>query len=179
MKKLSFFFVAAVLGSVLSATAQQVPDLRTQAVENTRKLAQQIALDDARTTQVKRATYERLVQENDLKQMYSIDPAMLQSKMAVVDKEYAEKLKGMLTEAQYQRYVALTTVSAPVPVPATTAVAVAPPATPVAAVAARPVSAPKAPAKKVVVPKPKTVSGTPAKKALPKAHASTAVGSRS
>ncbi|TGE22059.1 hypothetical protein E5K00_17560 [Hymenobacter aquaticus] len=162
MKKLSFFFLAAALGSALSAAAQQAPDLRNQAMDNTRQLAQRIGLDDARTPQVKRATYERLVQENELKQMYGIDPAMLQSKMTVVDKEYAEKLKGILTDAQYQRYVAVT------------AAAATPPAAPVATAAVVPaapatVLTPKAPAKKDATPKAKTMPGAPVKKALPKA----------
>lgn len=118
MKKYCFLLLLAATFSTPIAFAQQAPDLRTQATDATRKLAQQISLDDARTPKVKKLTYERLVQENELKQMYSIDPAMLQSKMAVVEKEYAEKLKEVLTEAQYQRYVASTTI---VPAPVTAA----------------------------------------------------------
>ncbi|UOQ53180.1 hypothetical protein [Hymenobacter cellulosivorans] len=147
---------------------------------NTRALAQHIALDDARTQQVKRFTYERLVQEAEIKQMYSIDPAMLQSKMAVVEKEYAEKLKGVLSDAQYQRYENyVATINAPVAAPTTAAAPVAPPVSAVAVTApvAKPAPAPKVavaktqPTKTVTLPKAKAAPTLPAKKAA--AHAGT------
>ncbi|MCB2407230.1 hypothetical protein [Hymenobacter lucidus] len=164
MKKYCFFLLVAASMHSLVAKAQQTPDLRAQATEDTRKLAQQISLDDSRMFQVKRLTYDRLVQENDLKQMYSIDPALLQSKMAVVTKEYADKLKGVLTDAQYQRYVA---VSTPVAAAATVA-AVSAPVLPTTAPAPKAVTQPVT--KKTLV--------APAKKASAGVHASTTVRSR-
>ncbi|TGE13798.1 hypothetical protein [Hymenobacter elongatus] len=165
----SSLLICLALASSVVATAQQGPDLRVQATENTRKLSQQISLDDARTTQVKRLTYERLVQENDVKQMYSIDPAMLQSKLAVIEKEYAEKLQGVLSAAQYQRYVAITT-----PVIPATVVPVAP-----QTATLQPVTAPKSSAPKPrLQPKKKVTVGVPTKKSVPGAHASTSIPSR-
>ncbi|TGE27003.1 hypothetical protein [Hymenobacter metallicola] len=159
MKKYFFFclLAAALSGSV--AQAQQAPNLRMQAVENTRKLAQQIALDDARTTKVKNLTYDRLVQENELKQMYSIDPALLQSKMVVVEQDYAEKLKAVLTDAQFQRFMAL---KAPALAPVTAA---AP--TPAASVPVLPVNKPEAQPNAKTAPLPTT------KKVNSATHAST------
>ncbi|PJJ54837.1 hypothetical protein [Hymenobacter chitinivorans] len=179
MKKICFSALFATLFTISAAQAQQAPDLRAQAMNNTRTLAQHIALDDARTQQVKRFTYERLVQENEIKQMYSIDPAMLQSKMAVVEKEYAEKLKGVLSEAQYQRYenyvAALTAPLAPATAAApvvTTPLVASAPAAPKPAPAP---AAPKAQPTKVVkqLPKAKPAPSLPAKKAAPATHAGT------
>lgn len=164
MKKYCFFLLVAASMHSFAAKAQQTPDLRARATEDTRKLAQQISLDDARMFQVKRLTYDRLVQENDLKQMYSIDPALLQSKMAVVAKEYAEKLKQVLTDTQYQRYVAVSTPAAP----AATVAAVPAPVVPAAA------PAPKATAQ----PTAKKAPVAPAKKASVGVHASTTARSR-
>ncbi|RYU76424.1 hypothetical protein [Hymenobacter persicinus] len=114
MKKVCvLLFLAASLGTSVHSMAQQGPDLRTQATEATRKLAQQISLDDARSIQVRRFTYERLVQEAEVTRMYADDPAMLQNKMRVVGEEYAEKLKGVLSDAQFQRYATLNAAVAP------------------------------------------------------------------
>jgi hypothetical protein len=110
MKKIyTLLFVAASLGLSTQAMAQQAPDLRAQATEATRKLAQQISLDDARSIQVRHLTYERLVQENEVTRMYADDATMRQNKLRVVSEEYAEKLKAILSATQFERYTALTT----------------------------------------------------------------------
>ncbi|GAA3921739.1 hypothetical protein GCM10022406_04830 [Hymenobacter algoricola] len=88
--------------------AQQAPDLRAQAAEATRRLAQQISLDDARSVKVRRLTYERLVQENEVARTYADDATMRQNKLRVVGDEYALQLKGILSELQFQRYTTLT-----------------------------------------------------------------------
>lgn len=108
MKNLFVFLLVGILGLIASgAQAQQGSDkLRAQAAETTRQLASRIALDDARTMQVRRATYDRLVEESQVNTMYSDDPAMRQNKLQAIEQEYAEKLKGILTEAQYARYAA-------------------------------------------------------------------------
>lgn len=106
------FFTLLVAGSLgvasFSAQAQQTPDqLRAEAMENTRLLANRIALDDARSVRVRHLTYDRLVQESQITTMYGDDPAMRQNKLRVVEQEYTEKLKGLLTTTQFERYVAL------------------------------------------------------------------------
>ncbi|QNH63040.1 hypothetical protein [Hymenobacter sediminicola] len=108
MKKLfSLLIVGGCSLLSFSALAQQGTDkLRSEAMEVTRHLASHIALDDARSVQVRRLTYDRLVQESQINTMYGDDPAMRQNKLRVVEQEYAEKLKTVLTEAQYQRYLA-------------------------------------------------------------------------
>ena len=106
------FFTFLLAGSLsiasFSTQAQQTPDrLRAEAMENTRLLANRIALDDARSVRVRHLTYDRLVQESQITTMYADDPAMRQNKMRVVEQEYTEKLKGLLTASQFGRYEAL------------------------------------------------------------------------
>jgi hypothetical protein len=114
MKKFCLLFlVAASFGISAQAVAQQGPDLRAQATEATRKLAQQIALDDAHSMQVRRLTYERLVQEAEVSRQYADDAAMRQNKLRVIGAEYGEKLKTILSVAQYQRYAALAPAAEP------------------------------------------------------------------
>ena len=121
MKKACFLLLAAAsFGISVQSMAQQAPDLRAQATEATRKLAQQISLDDARTIQVRRLTYNRLVQESEVTRMYADDPAMLRNKLRVVGDEYTEKLRGILSEQQFQRYTAFTPNSAAAPGTAST-----------------------------------------------------------
>lgn len=116
MKKVFGVLVAGSISLLsLSAHAQQSSDkLRAEAMEATRHLASRIALDDARSVQVRRLTYDKLVQESQINTMYGDDPAMRQNKMRVLDEDYTEKLKAVLTEAQFKRYLA-STASAPQP----------------------------------------------------------------
>ena len=108
MKKALFSLLFAVgLGASVPSVAQQAPDLRTQANEATRKLAQQIGLDDARSVQVRRLTYDRMVKEAEVKREYALDAAMQQTKLQIIGAEYGEKLKTVLSGLQYQRYAAL------------------------------------------------------------------------
>ncbi|MCC2546835.1 hypothetical protein LJY25_10300 [Hymenobacter sp. BT175] len=107
MKKLVLLVMLAVSFQTLQAVPSFAGDLRAQATEATRKLASQISLDDARTAQVRRFTYERLVQEQEIATMYSDDPKMQQDKLRVVQEEYTEKLKTVLTEVQFQRYMTI------------------------------------------------------------------------
>ena len=108
MKKLSAVLVTMLaFGCTHAALAQQSPaTLKSQAMEATRQLAARISLDDARTMQVRRLTLERLTLESDLQQLYANDPTMLQNKVRVAEQEYGDKLKTILTDAQYQRYTA-------------------------------------------------------------------------
>ena len=107
MKKLVLFEMLAVSFQTLQAASSSAGDLRAQATEATRKLASQISLDDARTAQVRRLTYERLVQEQEIATMYGDDQKMQQDKLRVVQEEYTEKLKAVLTEVQFQRYMSI------------------------------------------------------------------------
>jgi hypothetical protein len=109
MKHLFAILVAGSLGAAsFSAQAQQAPDrLRAEAMEDTRLLANRIALDDARSVRVRHLTYDRLVQESQITTMYGDDPAMRQNKLRVVEEEYTAKLKDLLTSVQFDRYQAL------------------------------------------------------------------------
>lgn len=108
MKKHTLLVLIGALALVFSTASAQQPNeqLRTEAMETTRQLAAKISLDDARTVQVRRLTYDRLVKESEVNTLYSDDAVMRQNKLRVIGEEYAEKLKGVLTEAQYQRYAA-------------------------------------------------------------------------
>lgn len=104
----SFLLAGSLSVASLAAQAQQAPDrLRAEAMENTRLLANRIALDDARNVRVRQLTYDRLVQESQITTLYGDDPAMRQNKLRVVEQEYTDKLKGLLTPIQFERYAAL------------------------------------------------------------------------
>lgn len=119
MKKLYTLMMFAVgFGASVSCLAQQGPDLRTQATERSRKLAQQISLDDARSIHVRRLTYARLVQEDEAARLYAADPATQQTKLRVISEEYTEKLKAVLSETQFLRYTALNAASSTAATPA-------------------------------------------------------------
>lgn len=113
MKSFITFLLAGSLSAAsFSVQAQQTPErLRTEAMEKTRLLANRIALDDARSVRVRHLTYDRLVQESQITTMYADDPAMRQNKLRVVEQEYTEKLKGLLTTVQFERYEALVAAS--------------------------------------------------------------------
>lgn len=120
MKRLRLLLLLVLSTTYAFAELPQQPTsgggLREQAMEATRKLAAQISLDDARVVQVRRFMYERLQQESQIASTYSNDPAMRQNKLHVIEQEFAEKLKGVLTETQlsrYQSFVAQTTTLAP------------------------------------------------------------------
>ncbi|WBO83356.1 hypothetical protein [Hymenobacter yonginensis] len=109
MKSLFAILLAGSLSAAsFSVQAQQASDrLRAEAMENTRLLANRIALDDARSVRVRQLTYDRLVQESQIATMYGDDPAMRQNKLRVVEEEYTAKLKDLLTSVQFDRYKAL------------------------------------------------------------------------
>lgn len=110
MKSFFTFLLAGSLSAAsFSAQAQQSSSdrLRSEAMENTRLLANRIALDDARSVRVRHLTYDRLVQESQITTMYSDDPATRQNKLRVAEQEYTDKLKGLLTASQFERYEAL------------------------------------------------------------------------
>jgi hypothetical protein len=120
--RISLLLLSLLLFS-LSTHAQQVTDtLRQQANEVARKLATDISLDDARVLQVRRLAYERLTQEKEIAQLYSIDKAMQANKIRVVQEDFAAKLKSVVTEAQYKRYIAHYPSLAPAPAPVVVAV---------------------------------------------------------
>ncbi|SNR43221.1 hypothetical protein SAMN06269173_102372 [Hymenobacter mucosus] len=108
MKTFSFCLFLILASGISHVThAQQSPStLKAQAIEDTRRLAARISLDDARSMQVRRLVLERLTQENEITTQYANDPAMMQNKLHDLERQYGEKLKNILTALQYQRYVA-------------------------------------------------------------------------
>ena len=107
MKKLLLVIVFA-LGCQLAGTAQAAPptDFKTEALAATQQLAAVVILDDARLLPVRRLTQARLAQEEEMRQLYANDPAMLQNKLRVIGQEYTAQLSSLLSAAQYQRYLA-------------------------------------------------------------------------
>lgn len=112
--------ISLLLITVLTSSAclaQQPTDtLRQQANEVARRLALEISLDDARVLQVRRLAYEQIAQKSEIMHLYSIDPVMCANKMRVLERDFATKLKGVVSEAQYTRYLAQYPASAPAPV---------------------------------------------------------------
>ena len=100
-----------------SCFAQQPTDtLGQQANDAARRLAVEISLDDARILQVRRLAYEQLAQKQEITRQYSIDPEMHANKMRVLEADFATKLKGVVSEAQYNRYLAQHPSAVPAPV---------------------------------------------------------------
>lgn len=90
--------------SLSTAFAQGTPSASQRATDYTRALAPQVGLDPARMLQVKKLTLSRIEKEQEIDRMYAGDEAMRQPKLAAVNQEYRESLKGLLTPAQFQRF---------------------------------------------------------------------------
>jgi hypothetical protein len=91
-------------------TAEPTPEqLKAQATEQTRELAQKIGLNELEYIKVKNYTLQKLIATQEIKQMYSNDPDMRDKKLAAIEEEYNKNLMATLTPKQHLNYVALNT----------------------------------------------------------------------
>jgi hypothetical protein len=105
MKKLitSAFFVFAVM----SAQAANDSDLiKNQAAEITRRLANEIGLNESEFIQVKKYTTDKLAAVAEIKEMYSNDSEMMFRKIAEIEASYNHSVQSILTAKQFDNYVA-------------------------------------------------------------------------
>jgi hypothetical protein len=106
MKKASLF-VFLLSYSLTGSAAPSGEVTRQHANELTRKLTDQLALDEGRYLQMRRLVYEHLVQAAEIDTQYADDKAVHDQKQQALQAEFAAQLKTVLTEAQFTRYTNL------------------------------------------------------------------------
>ncbi|WP_303310412.1 hypothetical protein [Hymenobacter sp. BT730] len=106
MKKV-ILFVFLLTSSLSGFSAPTGEVTRQHANELTRKLTDQLGLDEGRYLQMRRLVYEHLVQAADIDTQYADDNAVRAQKQQTLQAEFAAQLKTVLTEAQYTRYTNL------------------------------------------------------------------------
>lgn len=109
MKKIfTAAFLCLAFLTAQAQTAESTPEqLKTQATEQTRALAQKIGLNEMEYIKVKNFTLQKLIATQEVNQMYSNDPDMRQKKLAAIEEEYNKNLVATLTPKQHMNYVAL------------------------------------------------------------------------
>lgn len=106
MKKLitSAFFVFAIV----SAQASNDSELyKKQATDITRRIANQIGLNESEYIQVKKYTTDKLVAVAEVKEMYSNDSEMMFRKISEIENSYNHKVQSILTASQFDNYTTL------------------------------------------------------------------------
>jgi hypothetical protein len=106
MKKLitSAFFVFAIMSAQASNDSDQ---FKTQAADITRRMANQIGLNESEYIQVKQYTTDKLVAVAEIKEMYSNDSEMMFRKISEVEDSYNHKVQSILTAKQFDSYISL------------------------------------------------------------------------
>ena len=106
MKKLitSAFFVFAIMSAQASNDSDQ---FKTQAADITRRIANQIGLNESEYIQVKKFTTDKLVAVAEVKEMYSNDSEMMFRKISEIEDSYNHKVQNILTASQFESYANL------------------------------------------------------------------------
>ena len=106
MKKL---FTSAFLFLVLvSAQAADTPEqIRTKATETTRQLAQKLGFNEQEYIKVKAYTFEKLIAEKEINEMYSNDADMRAKKLQAIEEEYQKNVVAVLSPKQTENFMAL------------------------------------------------------------------------
>src|SRR5688572_1569422 len=106
MKKL---ITSALLSVILfSAQANSENDnFRIQAADITRRMANQLELNESEYIQLKGYTLEKLVAAAEVKEMYSIDINMMLRKLNEIDDIYKHRVQNILTNKQFENYLTL------------------------------------------------------------------------
>lgn len=106
MKKIitSAFFAFALFVSV--ANAQGELSIHDQATHIARQMLTEVQLNESEYIRVRNFTIEKMRKAIEIKQMYSNDPVMLQSKLAEAENNYNHNLKEVLSPRQYDNYLA-------------------------------------------------------------------------
>lgn len=106
MKKL---LTSAILSVILfSAQANSETDnFRAQAADITRRMANQLELNESEYIQLKGYTLEKLVAASEIKEMYSIDINMMLRKLNEIDDIYTHRVQNILSNKQFENYLTL------------------------------------------------------------------------
>jgi hypothetical protein len=107
MKKIftSAFLCLALLSAKAQTSDASPEQLRAQATEQTRDLAQKIGLNELEYIKVKSFTLQKLVAIQDVNEMYSYDADMRTEKLAAIEEEYIKNLVATLSPKQHMNYV--------------------------------------------------------------------------
>lgn len=106
MKKL---LTSAILSVILfSAQANSETDnFRAQAADITRRMANQLELNESEYIQLKGYTLEKLVAASEIKEVYSIDINMMLRKLNEIDDIYTHRVQNILSNKQFENYLTL------------------------------------------------------------------------
>ena len=106
MKKL----ISSALLSVILFSAQansENDNFRIQAADITRRMANQLELNESEYIQLKGYTLEKLEAAAEVKEMYSIDINMMLRKLNEIDDIYTHRVQNILTNKQFENYLTL------------------------------------------------------------------------
>lgn len=105
MKKLITSALFSFVVLTASATGNQ-PDFNEQASDITRRMANQIELNEMEYIQVKKYTTEKLTSVAEIKDMYSNDREMMTRKIMEVENAYTHRIENLLNARQFENYIA-------------------------------------------------------------------------
>ncbi|MGV3639867.1 MAG: hypothetical protein ACO1NZ_05055 [Adhaeribacter sp.] len=109
MKKIftSAVFCLALFAAQAQTTEPGPDQLKAQATEQTRVLAQKIGLNELEYIKIKNYTLQKLIAAQEVNQMYSNDAEMRAKKLAAIEEEYTKNLMATLTPKQHLNYTAM------------------------------------------------------------------------
>lgn len=109
MKKIfTTAFLCFTLVAAQAQTSEQGPEqLKVQATEQTRALAQKIGLNELEYIKVKNYTLQKLIAVQEINQMYSNDEEMRNKKLAAIEEEYTKNLMATFTPKQHLNFTAM------------------------------------------------------------------------
>lgn len=106
------FTTAFLFLAFYSAQATDSPEqIRIQAIEQTRQLAQKIGLNELEYIKVKNYTYNKLIAIQEVNEMYSNDAEMRVKKLQAIEEEYSKNVVATLTPKQHQNFLAMARVN--------------------------------------------------------------------
>ena len=109
MKKIfTSAFLCLALFTAQAQTSEPSPEqLKAQAAEQTRQLAQKIGLNELEYIKIKNFTLQKLIATQEVNQMYSNDEEMRNKKLAAIEEEYTKNLMATLTPKQHLNFTAM------------------------------------------------------------------------
>ena len=106
MKK-SIIALFLTLSSFSVFAGNDQPKLATEASDIARRMASQIELNELEYIQVRSYTLEKLEMLANIQEMYVSNPEMLATKITDVETAYQYRIQNLLTNKQFENYLAL------------------------------------------------------------------------
>jgi hypothetical protein len=104
MKKALILFAFVFAAGFTAAAQTKTVDVRTQAMEQTRDMMQEYRLTESSYIRLKNLNLDHLKQQEELKQRYGNDAAMLSSKKQAAQATYENSLKEIMNADQFALY---------------------------------------------------------------------------